>query len=220
MKLSWKRELFPLAVLTIMTVVSMHYYPLLPDIVPSHFGLNGKPDGWMPKRMFLLVMGGTPIFIYLLLTFLPFIDPLKKKIEIKFKNVLFLRDAMLVFFAVIFSLGIEAAREGSLNMDLFGFAFGLLLIVIGNYMPKMPQNWFLGIRTPWTISSEVVWKKTHILGGWLFMVSGVIYLIWTALKVSDVLPLSVIVVSTLISAGYSFFLYKKVQKPDSAGGSL
>ncbi len=138
-----------------------------------------------PKRMFLLVMGGTPIFIYLLLTFLPFIDPLKKKIEIKFKNVLFLRDAMLVFFAVIFSLGIEAAREGSLNMDLFGFAFGLLLIVIGNYMPKMPQNWFLGIRTPWTISSEVVWKKTHILGGWLFMVSGVIYLIWTALKVSE-----------------------------------
>ncbi len=212
MKLSWKREIIPLAILAIMTAIAIYYYPLLPNPVPDHFDFHGTPDGWMEKARLFLMMGTIFVSLYLLLTFLPFIDPKKSKIEIKFKTVLLLRDALLVFFAVMFSICLQASREGQLNVDLFGIAFALLFIIIGNYMPKVPQNWFVGIKTPWTISSEVVWKKTHILGGWLFILAGVFYLFCVALKINSVITLSVMIITPLISVPYSFFLYKKIEK--------
>ncbi len=219
MKLKWKRELFGLTVLALMAVAAICYYPLLPDPMPSHFDIHGNPNGWMPRTTFFLVMAISITFIYLLLTFLPIIDPLKKKIELKFKTVLFLRDAILVFFAVIFLLTLQAARVGMLNANLLGIALGIFLILLGNYMPKIPQNWFLGIRTPWTVSSEVIWKKTHILGGWLFMLSGVAFLFCASLKVNTIIPLSTILISALISVLYSFFLYKKLEGADGDRGS-
>lgn len=219
MKPKWKRELFGLAVLALMAVAAIYYYPLIPNPMPSHFDIHGNPNGWMPKITFFLVMATISIFVYLLLTFLPIIDPLKKKIELKFKTVLFLRDAILAFFAVIFFLTLQAARVGMLNADLFGIALGIFLVLLGNYMPKIPQNWFLGIRTPWTVSSEVVWKKTHILGGWLFMLSGVAFLFCALLKVNTIIPLSAILISALISVLYSFFLYKKIERADGDRGS-
>ena len=215
MKLHWKRQLFALAVVAVTAVFAVHYYSILPDVVPSHFDLQGYPNGWMPKVSFYAVMCGMIVFIYLLFTFLLFFDPLKKKIEPKFKNILFFRDALLVFFAVTFSLSLEAGREGHLNVDILGFALGLLFVVIGNYLPKIPQNWFIGIRTPWTISSEIVWKKTHIVGGWLFMLSGVAYLFCAAVKISNVIPFVVILISALISVLYSFYLYKEIEKSET-----
>ncbi len=212
MKLSWKRELYPLVMLIAMVVVAIYYYPLLPETVASHFDIHGRPNGWMAKTSFFLVMGGTFIFTYLLLTLLPLIDPLRKKIEVQFKTVLFLRDGVLTFFALIFFLSLQGAHEGDFRSNLLGIALGLLFILIGNYMPKIPQNWFLGIRTPWTISSEVVWKRTHILGGWLFMLSGMIYLVCTFLKVNNLIPLYAILISALISVLYSFYLFKKNEK--------
>lgn len=212
MKFYWKRQLFAFAIMAVTAVVAVHYYPAIPDTMPSHFDFQGDPNGWMHKASFYAVMCGMIVFIYLLFTFLPFFDPLKKKIEPKFKNILFFRDALLVFFAVIFSLSLEAGREGHLNVDIFGFAFGLLLVVVGNYMPKIPQNWFIGIRTPWTISSEIVWKKTHILGGWLFMLSGVTYLFCASIRISSVIPFVLILISAAISVLYSFYLFKKNEK--------
>lgn len=199
-------------VLVAMAGIAIYYYPLLPDTVASHFDIHGRPNGWIQKTIFYSVMIGSNVFIYFLLTFLPFIDPFKRKIEARFKNILFFRDVFLIFFVIIFSLSLQAARERTLNVDLFGIAFGLLFIVIGNYMPKIPQNWFVGIKTPWTISSEVVWKKTHILGGWLFILAGVFYLFCVALKINSVISLSVMVITPLISVPYSFFLYKKIEK--------
>ena len=216
MKSSWKRELFGLTVLAVMAVVAIHYYPLLPDPMPSHFNLQGKIDGWMGKTSFFLMMAGVLVLPYLLITFLPFIDPLRKKIEPRFKVLLFLRDVLLVFFSAIFFLNFRAAFEGRLPADLSGIAIGLLLIIVSNYMPKLPQNWFIGIRTPWTLSSEIIWRKSHILGGWLFTLSGIIYVVCTLLKTSTVIPISSIIFAAVLSGFiYPFYLYKRNEKPDS-----
>ena len=213
MKLEWRHELFALAIFAAMGAIGMHYYPLLPNIMASHFDVHGLPNGWMPKASFFFIMGIVEISIYGLLTFLPRVDPLKKKIEVRFKNILLLRDVFLLFFAVVFSMSLEAAREGVLNVDLLGVALGILFIVMGNYLPKIPQNWFVGIKTPWTISSEIVWKKTHILGGWLFVLSGLTYILCSALKISSALILlAVILVPAVVSMPYSYFLYKKIQR--------
>ncbi len=162
MRLGWKREILPAVLAVGMIVAAFYYYPLLPNSLPVHFGLKGQPNGWVSKPVFFLENTGIFCFTYLLLTFLPFIDPLKKKIEPKFKTAILLRDVILVFSAVVYFVAIEYARAGALHVDYIGVAIGLMLIVLGNYMPKVPQNWFLGIRTPWAISSEANWKKTHI----------------------------------------------------------
>lgn len=208
MKLNWKREMFPLTVLAAMAVVGTCYYPILPGIVPSHFNLQGRPDGWMPKPAYYLLTGGMSVAVYLLLTFLAKVDPLKKKIESKFGVVLLIRDVLLVFFAVLFFLGLDAAKEGAMHVRFLGIALGLLFVVLGNYMPKVPQNWFLGIRTPWTISSEVIWKKTHILGGWLFTLAGLLFVISDSFRMNDIIPFIGIMAAGGLSSIYSFYLYK------------
>jgi len=210
--------MLPIALLLAMVIAGIYYYPLLPDVVATHFGYHGEPNGWMSKPIFFLINGGLFIFLYLLLTFLPFIDPLKKKVMTRFKVILLIRDATLVFFAVVFFVGLSAAHQGTLKVDLNTIIMavaGLLFIVTGNYMPRIPQNWFVGIRTPWTISSEVVWKRTHILGGWLFVLSGVFWLVCAALKVSTLIPLVSILISASVSVLYSFLLFKKIQKSDN-----
>ncbi|HEY9167140.1 MAG TPA: SdpI family protein [Candidatus Kryptonia bacterium] len=211
MKLDLKRELIPLGVIAAVAAIAVYYYPQLPEVIPSHFNVHGDANGWMRKTTFFVVMGATFISIYLLFTFLPSIDPLRKKIEPRFRVVLFLRDILLALFGAIFMLTLAAAHSGVLQMNLFGLAFGALLVVLGNYMPKLPQNWFIGIRTPWTISSESVWRRTHILGGWLFAISGIIFIVCTLFKVNNLVPLVAIISAALISVLYSFYLFKREQ---------
>jgi len=212
MKLNWTREILPVALLIAMIVTTLHYYPLLPNLVPSHFNIEGKANGWMPKDEFFLIMGSIFVLMYLLLTFLPFIDPFKKKVESRFGVILLLRDVMLVFDAAVFGLVLQAASSGVFHANFVGIAVGLLFIIFGNYMPKMPQNWFMGIRSPWTISSEVVWKKTHILGGWLFTLAGIAWILCVFLKMNNLVPALLIIIVALTTYVYSFVIYKKLQQ--------
>lgn len=215
MRLSWKRQIFPIIVLATMVGIGIYYYPILPKIVPSHFNLQGRADGWMSKPAFYAVMGGVVFGIYLLLTFLPAIDPLKKKIEPRLSVVMSIRDVLMVFFAALFFLSLQAAHEGVLRARLLQIVLGLLFVILGNYMPKIPQNWFLGIRTPWTISSARIWKKTHILGGWLFMLAGLIFIVAGSFGMSNTVPIVAIIAAGGISILYSFYLYKFDKKGEA-----
>lgn len=209
MKLSWKREMLGIAILAAMAAVAIHYYPMLPARMPSHIDIHGRINEWTGKNTFFLLWAGYLIVPYLLITFLPFIDPLKHKIEPRFKVLLLIRDVLLVVFAVLFLLNIKAGIEGKFNTDWFGIAVGFFMIMLGNYMPKLPQNWFVGIKTPWTISSEVVWKKTHILGGWMFSLLGVVTVVFAFLRISIAVPIILVLPTTVVAFTYSFYLYKK-----------
>ena len=222
--MNWKikRELFPLGIVILVCALSAIFYPGLPESIPSHFNAKGIADAFSPKLDFMLIMVGMVLGIYLLLTFIPFIDPLWKKIQSKYHILLIFRDFALVFILYIYVLSIIAAKEGELRVHLLGVGFGLLFIFIGYYLPKLPRNWFFGIRVPWTLSSDVVWAKTHILGGWLFMAAGLVIVVLSLLKVDLVIVLLVTLVPTVLVAGlfYPLFLFRRLQKEgklDSAG---
>ncbi len=216
MKLNWKREILPACLFIAMAIAGVYYYPLLPNVVPSHFGFNGEPNGWMTKPHFF-IMGLFPfLLVYVLLTFFPFIDPLKRKIAPRFNVVLRLRDVILVFTAVIFIVTLKGAHDKILDVNIFGIALGLLFVVLGNYLPKVPQNWFVGIKSPWAISSEVVWKKTHILAGWLFTFAGIAYILFSCLKFKPLFGLCAIIFAGVVPYLYSYFIYRKIQKPGNA----
>ncbi|MFZ1978317.1 MAG: SdpI family protein [Bacteroidota bacterium] len=213
MKWSLKRELIPLLIFLIFGGIMVYCFPTIPDPMTSHFDIAGKPNAWMAKNIFLMLAIGIMLGIYLMLTFIPFIDPLWKKIEYKYTLILLLRDITLGAFAFIFVLTLVAAHEGKLRIDLLGTAIGLLLLIYGNYLPKLPRNWFIGIKTPWTLSSEIDWKKTHIVGGWLFAITGGVIIVLSLLKVSLIIALSILLPVTLVSILiYPFYIFKKQQK--------
>ena len=156
-------------------LVTLAAYPALPDPVASHWNAAGQADGSMGKPAGLFLIPLLTIACVALFAVLPRIDPLRKNYD-KFRNYY---DGFILLF-VLYLLAIQAQMilwnlgyQVSPNLT-FPVLFGALFIYLGFLIEHAEQNWFVGIRTPWTLSSVTVWKKTHELGGKLFKIAGVI----------------------------------------------
>jgi uncharacterized membrane protein len=214
MKWNFKRELFSIAFLAIGIIIGLYYYSVLPQTVATHFNAQGNPDGYSTKLALLLIGCGIPIVTYFLLTFIPYIDPFKKKIENNYNIFLLFRDFVIVFIVFMMFLIFISAKENTFRSDLFGIGFGLLFILLGNYLPRLPRNFFFGIRSPWTLASEVVWYRTHRISGVLFAVGGLLIIVLTLFKVLLVISILAVVVPLSIYTAfiYPYFLFNKLQK--------
>jgi len=167
-------------VLVLTAVMTLAAYPLMPAAVASHWNAAGELDGTMPKFWGLALI---PLLMYgfcALLMVLPRIDPLRKNYE-KFRE--YYEGFILVFAAFFFFIQLQIILWGmgtqvSPNL-IMPVMIGVLFISIGFLMEHAEPNWFVGIRTPWTLSSETVWKKTHQKGAMLFKLAGVVSTIGT-----------------------------------------
>jgi len=213
-----KREILPFIIIAFFIILSIYFYPALPEKIPSHFDAKGMPDKFSPKFQLMLGEFGSIIGLYLILTFIPLIDPFWKRIQKKYSLFLLFRDFALLFFLFFYILTIIAAKKGVLPPYVMGIAFGLLFILLGNYIPKLPRNFFFGIRSPWTLASDIVWKKTHIIGGWVFVVAGIVVVVLSFLKVHLGIVLLITLAPGLLFVGilYPLFLYRKLQKEEKA----
>ncbi len=214
-----KRELAPLAIIAMTVGLALIVGPGLPDVVPSHFDGNGIPDGTMSRTAFLLVIPGIVIGLYLFLTFIPFIDPLWQKIRPRYTVLLLFRDFTMGFLLMMFIMNLIAVREGHLSITALGVGLGILFILIGNYLPKTPRNWFFGIRTPWTMSSDEVWKRSHIVGGWCFVGAGGLLIALSFTGLSLQVMMAVVLGPTVVFTGwlYPYLLFRKLQGSSHAG---
>jgi len=200
-----------IAAILLTFVVTIAVYPVVPDTVVSHWNAAGEADGYMTK---LWGLGLIPVIMTAcvgLFAILPRIDPYKNNYA-KFRD--YYEGFILLF--VLFLLAIQVqiilwsiGYQISPNMT-FPFLIGTLFIYIGFLVSHAEQNWFVGIRTPWTLSSETVWKKTHEFGGKLFKIAGIIsfagvlagdYALWFIL-------IPVLTVSA-ITVVYSYLEYQK-----------
>lgn len=165
-------------VLILTAVITLVVYPLMPDVVASHWNAAGELDGTMPKFWGLILI---PLLMYgfcALLVVLPRIDPLQKNYR-KFQD--YYNGFILVFATFFFFIQLEIILWGlgifvspNLTMPVM---IGILFIYIGFLLEHAEPNWFVGIRTPWTLSSDSVWKKTHKIGAMLFKLAGVVSMI-------------------------------------------
>ncbi|MDD4996111.1 MAG: SdpI family protein [Patescibacteria group bacterium] len=192
-------------------VVGVYFYPQMPAKMASHWNARGEVDGYLTKPWGLFLMPIISLVIALLFLLIPQIDPLKENI-IKFRKYFDLFIILIVLFlfylyilTIFWNLKI---RFDFLRMMIFPLS--LLFYFVGWLIEKAKRNWFIGIRTPWTLSSEGVWDKTHKLGGKLFKLAGFIvlwgiifkqYAVWFV-----VLP---IISAALYLFVYSYFEYKK-----------
>lgn len=163
-----------LALFVVNLVISLVTYPMLPERIIIHWGAGGMPDGYSPKIFGFLLMQLVQAFVLGIYYVIPRIDP-QGKVKTSsgyFSNTMNLLLVYFTFFNVLFiaqNLGYD------FNMtSVVVPAVGVLLFFLGHFMSKAERNWFFGIRTPWTLSSDEVWLSTHEKAGLLFKICGVI----------------------------------------------
>lgn len=192
-------------------------FPSIPAAPPMHYGLNGQVDRYGSKGEFLtmqLIIQGVLPLGYLLLKFLPAIDP---KRQVKYGESTFQKLGLgLVIFLSALNIAIifEALHHGfSLDKVILPI-IGLFLAFIGNIMNSIKPNYFAGIRTPWTLESEDTWRATHRLAGKIWFVGGLTLTILMLLLppvAGKTVFTSVIAVMVLIPVIYSYVYFKKHQ---------
>ena len=181
--------------------------------IPVHWGPSGVPDRYGGKVEGLFLLPMVTAGIALLLTVILFIDPLRQNLQRSQKAYAVTWVALLLFMAGLHSVTVLIALGWAINISLvISLALGLLFMIMGNYMGKIRRNYTFGIRTPWTLASDVVWDKTHRLGGKVFMVVGLLILL-SAFFVSSLLHMYImlggLLGATLLVVGYSYFLWRK-----------
>jgi uncharacterized membrane protein len=146
----------------------------LPEQVPTHFNIEGVANDWSSKTTLLLIPGALGIGIYFLMFIIPVLDP-KKKIQQMGDKYYTLRFMLTIFFSLLATYLLYVSSTGSLkNPNMLFALIGALFAMFGNYFQTVRPNYFIGIRTPWTLENEQVWKNTHRLGGRLWIVSGIL----------------------------------------------
>jgi uncharacterized membrane protein len=188
------------------------FWNRLPENLPIHWGINGKADNFAPKYIPLLIQ----ISLYLLLLVIPYIDPRKNNYELFSDSYKKLRLILLIFFGLIIVLTIQFGLGNSnLVEKLNPILIFALFILIGNYMSTIRSNFFIGIKTPWTLASDTVWRKTHEMGGKLWFwggITGCIAGIFIQGKFVSILMISIISVLVVVPIAYSYILFRKDNK--------
>lgn len=175
MKFTWRTELPALAILAVMWMLAAIAWPLSPERVPVHWGLDGHPDGWGGRAMGLLMTPAVATVMYLVFCAAPLLDPGGANYARFAGAFVTLRFAVLAFMGALYGVTLAAIRGAELDMTRFILPLsGALLVVIGNLLGKLRPNWFMGVRTPWTLSSKLSWSRTHRAAGWVFVVGGLL----------------------------------------------
>jgi immunity protein, SdpI family len=170
---TWRAEIVQWAVIAAMFVGAAVAWPLVPERIPIHWNLQGQVDGYGGRFVGLLLLPIFALGLYALLLFLPRLDPGRANYKSCAGTYNLIRVAVVVFMAALYAVTVAAALGAAVDVGMVvSLGVGALFVVLGNVMGKIRPNWFVGIRTPWTLSSKLSWSKTHRLGGWVFIVLG------------------------------------------------
>jgi len=177
MKISWKSESIMWVLLAGMFALAAMTWSWAPERIPVHWNLHGQVDRHGGRFEGLFAIPLAALGIYVLMLLVPRIDPGRANYPGFRGAFTTLRLALVVFLAALYGVmhlwlrGIEV-RVGTVVPWLVGAVF----VVVGNLLGKVRPNWFVGIRTPWTLSSKESWARTHRVGGWVFVVEGLAFM--------------------------------------------
>ena len=164
-----------LLIIVLTLAITALTYPGLPARIPSHWNIEGEVNRYLPALWGVLIVPLLMIPFTALLFLLPRVDPLRENYR-KFRR--YYEGFILVFAVYLFIIQLQILLSGPgypvSPTLLYPIVIGGLFIYLGFLIEHAEQNWFVGIRTPWTLSSERIWKKTHARGGLLFKIAGII----------------------------------------------
>jgi uncharacterized membrane protein len=204
-----------LALIVIATAFSVLIYNRLPDTLATHWGLNDQVNGTTPRFLGAFLLPVLSLVMLAVFMLIPRIDPLKANIDqfrTAFNAFIVLIIAFLLYvhiLTLIWNLGYQSFQMSAAILP----GVGIIFIFAGIMMRKAKRNFFIGIRTPWTLSSDRVWDETHRVGSWLFIALGVLTLFIGFLGITAIfVMLAAIFVVVLIPVVYSYVLYRQETK--------
>lgn len=180
--------------------------------IPVHWNAAGIADRYGGKVEGLLVLPLVSIGIVLLFILIRYIDPLRANIERSGQAYRAVLLGTLFFMAVLHVGAVLNAVGYTVNIGLLAApAVGIMFIVIGNYLGKIRRNYMFGVRTPWTLASELAWNKTHRITGKLFVISGILIVVasfWSSV-VAFITMMTTILGTVLFAMIYSYLVWKR-----------
>jgi len=215
MKFEIKKELPILIIVAIPFVYLYTIWNKLPNKVPLPWDINGEVNRYGDKSELILIPFILPFLVYVIFLLIPLIDPKGKikKMGRKFQSlklILTLAMSLLAIFIIHSALFKEMANP---NVILLGI--GILYLVLGNYFKTIKPNYFIGIRTPWTLESEQVWTDTHKMAGKLWFVGGFLVVIFSLVlnyQLNMKIFLAITLVITVVPIIYSYLAFKSHKK--------
>ena len=185
-------------------VATVALYPQLPERVPTHWGMNNQPNGYSPKWALFLIGPGLMAAFLALFRFLPWLSPKHWEVDSFRSTYLQLMLIMVSLLAYLYAMTLWAGLTGSANVGqaIIG-GVCLLLALLGNLLGKVRRNFYIGVRTPWTLANERVWNATHRFAAKTFVAGGLVGLALTLFGVHGWPVITVLMAAPLLPAAYS-----------------
>lgn len=207
MKKIEKKTLILTSLVTLIPIiVGLLLWNQLPDVIPTHFGMDGTPNGWSSKAFTVFGIPLLMLFFHLLCVGITSQDP-------KYDNMNEKLYALVLWICPVVSLLVVVTCYGGalgwgVNISKYAIAgTGIVLVIIGNYLPKCKQNYTMGIKLPWTLDDEENWNKTHRLAGFLWVVGGLLITL-NAFVGNQWVFVLLIIVMTIVPMVYSYLYFK------------
>jgi uncharacterized membrane protein len=206
-----RAEILSFVIVAAAFIVGYVFYPMMPERMASHWNAAGQVNGYMSRFWGVFLMPIVTLAMFIILLLVPRIDPKKEniaKFRIHFDNFILV---IFLFFFYIYGLTLWWNLGGRFDLGRYMVpAFAVLFYYAGVLISKAKMNYTIGIRTPWTLSSESVWDKTHLLGGKLFKAVGILSLFGVFFPVVAIWVVLIgVLCAALIPTVYSYVLYRR-----------
>lgn len=205
------RKWIPLLLIVAAVAVSIFYYPQLPEKMATHWNARGEANGFSSRLWGAWLMPLIMALIWLILRAIPHIDPRKANYE-KFSGMYDALVILILAFMLLMHVVVLMAASGTrVQMERVMMpAVGVFIAVMGFLIPKAHPNWFVGIRTPWTLTSDLSWERTHKIGGTLFVILGILMIVsaFIAPQIAIWLLVAAALAITIFLFAYSYQVWK------------
>lgn len=209
--------LVSVAVLGVMALASAWAWVQLPPDaqVPIHWGADGQPDDWADKTVGLWLMPAIVAGVAVLLAFIPRFEPRRSNLARSSRAYGAVWIGVMLLLGGLHLLAISVALGATMDLTrIVMVGTGVLFVVMGNYLPKVKPNYMMGIRTPWTLTSDLAWRRTHRVGGRLFVIEGLLLAGLGLLGVSGEILVAVVLGAVVVLIAVTFTYSYQVWKSD------
>lgn len=209
-----KLLVYKLLIVVVMILIWIYIYPMLPDSIPVHWWFDGKPDRMGSKLTNLIAFPAIALVLIIVFAFLPKLDPKKENYDKFGKPWEILQFSIIWFMLYMYIVTNFVTLNPEYNISKFiMFGIWVLFLIIWNYMWKIRQNYFVGIKVPWTLANEEVWNKTHRFGGKMFMLAWILFIL-NAFFLRQVVGVFTVAICLMVFSPiiYSYVIFKKIKK--------
>ena len=210
-----KKELPLIGIVLLPFIYLAYVWNDLPERVPMHYNIKGEIDRYGDKSELLIIPFIMPVLIYIIFLVVPKIDP-KNKLQQMGNKFQTIKVLLTTFMSVLALYIIYSTKNASLsNPNYILFFIGALYVILGNYFKTIKANYFIGIKTPWTLENETVWKDTHKLGGKLWFAGGLVIILGCLIlnqKTNFIFFMIITAIITIIPIVYSYQRFRQISE--------